>query len=295
MNTIMDRKPTTTDVEHVEAILGDFPSAAIESCFLELGIDISYADVPRSFSKYFSVMKALSADLHGQSLVDFGCGLGVFVAQASKLGMQTEGIDVFTEYQGRCFEAAQCVASCISPRPSFPAVLTRLNFLTEEMKRDVDFVTSFGMLEHIYSSQARNTVLMRMMEALKPGGFLILTCGPNRRFPFDIYHYGPKFLFYHCLPVKMRNVYLRIFARNGQNQDPRWLNGMSVSEIKGAIASYGGEVVEQVFPLWVELAKPRLLKNRFVRCIGLTLAKLLTWMGAEPVILIIARKQQQVG
>ena len=287
----MLRKPTLADISTIEALLGEFPAQAIQSSFIERGIDIRAEDIPRSFSKYFSLMTAICGDLRGKVLLDFGCGLAVFVSQASRLGMRAEGLDIFTEYSGRCFEAAQFVASSISssPRPR----LTRLDFVAEEVKRDADFVTSFGMLEHIHGVGARDVVLGKMMDALRPGGHLILTCGPNKRFPFDLHHYGPKFVLYHCLPGQLKAVYLRIFAKRSQNMDPTWLNGLSVSEIERSIVFHGGEAVEQVFPLWIELAKTRFLKSSLVRRLAVSIANVLTWMEAEPVIILIARRKAQ--
>ena len=287
----MLRKPTLADVSTIEALLGDFPAQRIQSLFTEQGIDIRADDVPRSFSKYFGLMKVMSGDLRGKVLLDFGCGLGVFVSQASSLGMRAEGLDMFTEYSGRCLEAAQHVTSCISAANR--ARFTKLDFVAEEVNRDADFVTSFGMLEHIHGAGARDRVVKKMMRALRPGGHLILTCGPNRRFPFDLHHYGPKFVFYHCLPVHLRGVYLRMFARKDQNMDPKWLNGMSVSEIKRSIVSHGGEAIEQVFPLWIELAKTRFLNGTVVRGLAVTFANLLTYMQAEPVIILVARRRMQ--
>lgn len=284
------KKPTLVDVSIIEALLGEFPAQNIESLLTEHGINIRAEDVPRSFSKYFSVMKAISGDLRGKTLLDFGCGLGVFVSQASRLGMRAEGLDIFTEYGGRCLEAAQYVISCISVTPPR---LTQLDFVAEDVNREADFVTSFGMLEHIHGAGARNLVMKKMMQALRPGGHLILTCGPNRRFPFDLHHYGPKFLFYHCLPIKLRDAYLQFFAKTCQNMDPRWLNGMSVSEIKQSIVSHGGEAVEQVLPLWIELAKTRYLKSTVIRRLAVSFANLLTRMQAEPVIILVAKKKVQ--
>jgi len=282
-------KPTLTDVSTIEALVGDFPAQKIQSLFTEHGIDIRVEDVPRSFSKYFSLMKVISGDLRGKTLVDFGCGLGVFVSQASRLGIRAEGLDVFTEYWGRCLEAAQYVTSCISALP-FPR-FTQLDFVAEEVNRDADFVTSFGMLEHIYGAEARDVVVKKMMRALRPGGHVILTCGPNKRFPVDISHYGPKFLFYHCLPVTLRGIYLRMFAKKGENKDPRWLNGMSVPEIKRSIVAHGGEAVEQVFPLWIALARTPLLNNRIIYWLAVLVANLLTQMQAEPVIILLAKRK----
>jgi SAM-dependent methyltransferase len=287
--SVFNKTLTRADVEEIEASIGPFPSQAIETLLNQYGIDISAKNIPSSFPKYFALMAVLCSGLQEKKLLDFGCGLGVFVAQASRLGMKAEGIDIFTEYEGRCLDAAWCVSSCISPTGS--PQLTQMDFLTEDVDREADFVTSFGMLEHIHGTQNRDLVVMKMMKAVMPGGYLILTCGPNKRFPFDLHHYGPKFLFYHCLPVKLRGIYLWIFGKKGQNQDPRWLNGMSVSEIKQSIVAHAGEAVEQIFPLWIELARTRVLKKTAIRRVASAIAYLLARMQAEPVIIIIARKK----
>ena len=281
-------KPTLSDVKRIERLLGIFPSLLIEQALLEKQINIHSDDIPKSFAKYFALLSAYSCGkLEGKSLVDFGCGLGVFVSQASKLGMKSEGIDNFHEYDGRCYDAAEIISNCISEN-ALP-VLTVLDFLNMELNRQVDFVSSFGMLEHIYGQSSRDLIIKKMMNALKSGGYLILTCGPNKRFPIDLYHYGPTFLFYHCLPVKLREWYLRLFGK-GLNQNPKWLNGMDINEISGSILSYGGGKIKQLYPLWVEISNSRVLNISLFRLLALTSVKILAKIKAEPVIILIAQK-----
>ncbi len=283
-------EPTLPEVRQMEAVLGEFPFSKIKSRFEDAAIKIDLDKVPRRFEKYLSVMKAVAGGtLAGKSLVDFGCGLGIFVAQAARLGMNAEGIDIFSEYGGHCREAMSHIACCIAadcqPRS------TLLDFMNNEVCRQVDFVTSFGMLEHIHGAANRDLIIRRMMQALKPGGYFILTCGPNKRFPIDLHHYGPKFVFYHCLPVRIRRLYVQLFARRGQNLDPSWLNGMSVNEIRAAIIENGGSNIEALFPLWIRLGRHRLLNWPLVRQAAVAAAKLLCSLGAEPVIILIAQKQ----
>lgn len=288
-NMVVTKKPSIRDIESISERLGPFPASAIESHFKEKGIGIAVDAIPKGFEKYLGLMQSVAVDLREKNLVDFGCGLGVFVAQASRLGMRAEGLDIFAEYGGECLNAAQCIVSSISPA-STPK-LTRVDFLAEAVDRNADFVTSFGMLEHIHGREARRDVIGKMMNALRPGGHLILTCGPNRRFPIDLHHYGPAFVFYHWLSVGQRRLYLRLFARPGQNRDPKWLNGLTVAEVRDSIFASGGEAVEQVFPLWVELARSNLLRNRVIRRICVAIARFFTRIEAEPVILVVARKR----
>ena len=287
-NMVVTKKPSIRDIENISERLGPFPASAIESRFKEKTIGIVVDAIPNRFEKYLGLMQSIAGDLRGKSLVDFGCGLSVFVAQASRLGMHAEGLDIFTEYGGDCLNAAQCIVSSISPA-STPK-LTKLDFLAEAVDRNADFVTSFGMLEHIHGFETRRDVIGKMMNALRPGGHLILTCGPNRRFPIDLHHYGPTFIFYHWLSVGQRGLYLRLFARTDQNRDPKWLNGLTVAEVRDSIIASGGAAVEQVFPLWVELARSKLLRNRAIRWMCVAMARFLARIEAEPVILVVARK-----
>lgn len=283
------QKVSVRDVERVERVLGEFPIDAISAAIGRAGIRLDVGEIPRRFAKYFAVMTALANDqLEGKLLVDFGCGLGVFVSQASALGMTAEGIDVFVEYGGRCLEAAKLISDLVAA--SAPPMLTELDFLAEDVIRDADFVTSFGMLEHIHGEANQEAVIGKMMRALKPGGHLILTCGPNKRFPIDFHHYGPSFLFYHCLPVSVRGAYLRMFARTGQNRNPRWLNGMSVAHIERAIRKHGGVSVEAGFPLWVSMSQDRRMQLPGLRQLASIVSISLAKLKAEPVIIMVARK-----
>ena len=66
----------------------------------------------------------------------------------------------FHEYDGRCYDAAEIISNCISEN-ALP-VLTVLDFLNMELNRQVDFVSSFGMLEHIYGQSSRDLIIKKM-------------------------------------------------------------------------------------------------------------------------------------
>ena len=174
--------------DDLNEVIGDFPETDIKRCLANRGVAIDINHIPKSFIKYFTLISAnCGNNLAGKSLVDFGCGLGVFVAQAEKLGMKAERLDVFQEYNGQCLPAARGISKCISPNSS--PIFSTVDLVFAEISRSADFVTSFGVLEHILGVQARNRFLGNMMNCLRPGGLLILTCGPNRRFPIDLFHY----------------------------------------------------------------------------------------------------------
>ncbi len=285
--------------------LGPFPSEEIKK--LDGSALGKIRELPSNFEKYFSLMSIL-ADPHGQDttplserrVLDFGCGLGVFIAQAHRLGMESKGVDTFDEYGGSYHLAESVVRTVIGETQSTAqAQLFKLDLLDEASTNrlnqmgEFDFTTSFGMLEHIHGCVNQELILKHMMSTLKPGGWLILTCGPNARFPVDLFHYGPIYPFYHQLPVSLRGVYAKLLFAKPLNQDPKWLNGMDVGWISRQLYKHGASDVMRLFPQWVEASDwfgslPSLAKAFVRRSLGL-----LQVLEAEPVIIMVARKREQ--
>ena len=282
-------------IEAIDASIPNFPSDTIKTCFKCNRVLIEDIDsIPARFSKYFAVMTTLAdGNLTGKHLLDVGAGLGVFISQAKCLGMIPTGIDIFIEYQGTCHQGAKCIFQAYghSLEDAQQAFVSHDISKCPAPGQKFDFVTSFGMLEHIYGEDTRRFVVHNMVKSVAPGGSLILTCGPNKYFPIDLHHYGPKFVFYHCLPLWARQVYLRAFAKPGQCMDPKWLNGMKVTEIKKHILESEPDMhIVQAFPLWVRLANSRWWRLRGVCRVVTGIARLLTTINIEPVIILVATK-----
>lgn len=286
---------TSSDIDAINKAIPDFPSDKLRRLFNKYNVPIYDVDqIPKSFSKYFAVMNWLAGgNLKGKSLLDVGSGLGVFVSQGKLLGMNSTGIDIFIEYQGACQQGAMCVYEAYGN--SFDNA--QRAFISHDItecpapRGKYDFVTSFGMLEHIYGKEKRQNVIHNMMKSLAKGGSLILTCGPNEYFPIDLHHYGPKFVLYHCLPLWARGFYLRAFAKSGQCMDPKWLNGMRVAEIKRHILEVEPDAcIAQAFPLWVSLANSRWMQRFGIRRVVTGVAAFLSMLNMEPVIILVVTK-----
>jgi 2-polyprenyl-3-methyl-5-hydroxy-6-metoxy-1,4-benzoquinol methylase len=280
-------------IDAIKASLPDFPEEQIRECFQHNEVIVNEA-IPSDFSKYFAIMNALAGgNIQGKRLLDIGAGLGAFVSQAKCLGMTPTGIDLFTPYHGACYQGAMCVFQAYghSIEDAQRALVNQDATEMTSLENKFDFVTSIGMLEHVYGTETRKRIVQNMMKSLVPGGSLLLVCGPNKYFPFDLHHYGPKFFAYHCLPLYLKPYYLKLFAKKGQCVDPKWLNGIKVSEIIQSIVQiYPNTKIVQGFPLWVRLARSKLLQKNFVRRLVCLLAKLLSVFKMEPVIIIIATK-----
>jgi 2-polyprenyl-3-methyl-5-hydroxy-6-metoxy-1,4-benzoquinol methylase len=291
VDSIMDM--SFKSIDNINAVLPEFPSAQIEKLFKRNNVLLDDVNkIPKEFSKYFAVMSDLAGgNIRGKRLLDVGTGLGVFISQAKCLGMIPTGIDLFTEYHDTCYRGAMCVFQAYghSIEDAQQALVKQdmTNFVASENK--FDFITSFGMLEHIHSAAIRKRIIQNMMKSLAPAGSLLLVCGPNKYFPFDLYHYGPKFLFYHCIPLLLKKYYLKAFAKSNQRMDPKWLNGIKVSEILQSIAQIDSNAnIVQGFPLWVRLARSKWLQWNPVRSFFTALSELLSGLRMEPVIIIIA-------
>jgi hypothetical protein len=157
------------------------------------------------------------------------------------------------------------------------------------------------MLEHIPDKAARVKAVQNMVRALKPGGTLLLECAPNVRLPVDLFHYGPKYPFYHVLPDRVKRVYMRHIIRprrpdlNEVQCDPKFLSGVSVGDVKAAIRSIdpSAEIV-QAFPLLTRIAVSNSwLRRRRARTAVGVLSRLLVRLEMEPLLLIIASRSSR--
>ena len=277
-------------LDRIISTLGPFPIERILNKWATSGLQPP-AEVPHRFEKLFYLLELLSPAhaIAGRSVVDFGCGLSVFVSQAAQLGMTSMGIDTFEEYGGRCQDLAEGVIDTVCQSDNKPT-LVRADLLRDHVpgSGSFDFATSMGMMEHIFGRDMRESIIRKMMQTLRPGGWLILICGPNQRFPIDFFHYGPRFPFLHQLPVSVRRSYFEFFAGK-RNRDPLWLSGMRVDELEAAIQSSGGDGVYQLFPLWAHLVRDPRLKRVKEAYIGV--AEILSRFKAEPVIVLAAQKR----
>lgn len=251
--------------------------------------------IPQNFIKYFSIISAFAHNkLEGKTLLDVGCGLGILLAQAKSLGIEPKGIDIFVEYENNCYSMATEILKHYGISEVESKTLLQYSDITNLDKsffNKFDYAVSIGMLEHISGKNARDNVICNIFKSLKSGGYMLLVCGPNKYFPVDLHHYGPKFIFYHTFPDYIKKYYLKFFGKPEFGTDPTWLNGIRVNEIEKAIkiVDKNAEIM-QAFPLLFQIGlKREWMKNSVVNKTIMMFSKLLTKMKIEPVIFIIAR------
>jgi SAM-dependent methyltransferase len=257
--------------------------------------------VPMGFTKHFAIMHAIcGGDLAARTILDIGCGGGGCMAQAYGLGMLPTGIDIYGG-QAESRNAAQRLLSAYGMSSEHIETSVRYGDITQplgDLAASFDFTISLGMLEHIPDTRLRQSAVMNMMRALKPGGVMILLCGPNRWCPVDIAHYGPRFPFYHWLPNPVKARYMRYFIRprrpdlNDVQAAPEFLSGVRVSEIITAITQVEPDAtIVHAFPLLTRVAVTRAwLRRRSIQALVGGASRALTRFGLEPSIVILAQR-----
>jgi 2-polyprenyl-3-methyl-5-hydroxy-6-metoxy-1,4-benzoquinol methylase len=256
---------------------------------------------PMAFTKIFTIIAAVShGDVRAKTMLDVGCGGGGFMAQSLRLGMMPIGIDIYSG-QGHSRAIAERLLEAAGMPPASVARSVRnadITCLPRELEGGFDFVVSLGMLEHVPVRQERIAAVQNMVRALKPGGTLILECAPNSRLPLDLFHFGPRYPLYHLLPDTIKRIYLERIIRprrpdlNEVQRDPRFLSGVSVTDITKAIRAIDVDaVIVQAFPLVTRLAVSRawLRRRRAQQVVG-AISRLLVRAKMEPLILIVASR-----
>ncbi|WP_320671647.1 SAM-dependent methyltransferase [Patulibacter defluvii] len=258
--------------------------------------------VPLNFTKCFAILEATGGgSLEGRSILDIGCGGGGFVTQARSLGMRPVGIDIYSG-QAHSRAAAEGLLRAHGVPEEDLAGIVREGDITEpvgDLADRFDFAISIGMLEHIPEADARRRAVENMIRVLKPGGTLLLVCGPNRRMPFDLFHYGPRFPFYHQLPARLKAPYMRRLIKprrpdlNEVQTATDFLTGVTIGEIERAIRTVSPAAdVAQAFPTFVRMAVTRSWLRRPAVQTGVqALSRALVRAKAEPLILIVATRR----
>ncbi len=101
------------------------------------------------------------------SILENGCGVGMYVEQLSRLGGRVIGLEYDSE---RASEAAQ------GSSPIVNAACEDLPFNSESF----DLILSHEVIEHVQDDRA---AVEEMVRVLKPHGRIALFC-PNRGYPF---------------------------------------------------------------------------------------------------------------
>lgn len=258
-------------------------------------------DAPLNFVKLFTIMEAIAGgDLSGRSVLDVGCGGGGFMAQALALGMQPTGIDIYSgQAHGRAvaervLQAAGMPQHEVADHVIDASITAPLNGLADRF----DFVISVGMLEHVPEASDRIAAVSNMIRALAPGGTMLLECAPNARFPLDLFHYGPRYPFYHQLPIRVKRTYMDRVIKprrpdlNEVQSAPNFLTGVSVSEIHQAVRDVDPNAdVVQGFPFFTQLSvTTSALRRPYVQALATGVGRALTAVRMEPVVYTLARR-----
>ncbi|MFZ4857098.1 MAG: class I SAM-dependent methyltransferase [Desulfuromonadaceae bacterium] len=123
-------------------------------------------------------------------VLEVGCGVGTMVEELNGLHFDAYGVDIYEllPFWKRLNRNQDRFAV-------IDAINTRLPFENEEM----DFVYSFGVIEHVGHDgypimphnchEVRKKWLLELLRVVRKGGSLLIG-GPSRRFPFDTWHAG---------------------------------------------------------------------------------------------------------
>jgi ubiquinone/menaquinone biosynthesis C-methylase UbiE len=188
-------------------------------------------EIKKQDLKHYLTMLNLLNPEPGKKLLDVGCGKGVFLFLASKMGLQTYGIDISK------------VAVDIARRVSHTSDI-RVG-LGEELPWDdnfFDYVTCLGSLEH-FLDPAKG--VKEMARVLKPDGRALILV-PNSFFIGHIYmawRYGIP-------PDSGGQIFSERFGTRKEWQELIEGNGLKVEKVK----AYNGYFSSPKVSFWVNLA-----------------------------------------
>jgi SAM-dependent methyltransferase len=101
------------------------------------------------------------------TILDIGCGIGLFLEEARRRGWEAQGVEVSSEAAGYAKE-----------KLNLEVLVGRAEEVTFP-RESVDVATLWHLLEHL---EKPLTVLQGLQEALRPGGLLVVET-PNARDP----------------------------------------------------------------------------------------------------------------
>jgi len=119
--------------------------------------------------------------LQGRTILDVGCGLGLYVQRLNDLSDDVHGVDIDPEKVAQASETLANIRQGSAESLPFPDA-------------SFDVVFSNEVIEHVQDDQAAIDEAFRV---LAPGGYLVVFC-PNRGYPFEthgfcwrgVYHFG---------------------------------------------------------------------------------------------------------
>lgn len=191
-------------------------------------------DVERRIDAIFDVLLG-GIDLAGRSLLDAGCGTGLFSARACQRGAKVTALDIGP----RLLEQV---------RRKCGARTVRGDVLDLKFRDGAfDVVVSSECIEH---TRDPRKAVHEMIRVCRPGGLIAITC-PNH--------------FWYWLCAVANRLHLRPYE--GLESWPRW------SELKGWVEETGARILEMrgihLFPFQIAALQPALkFLDRFGRSLG---------------------------
>jgi SAM-dependent methyltransferase len=156
------------------------------------------------------------------SILDDGCGVGMYVEHLARFGGTVHGLEYDFERAREASTRSPAILNAASELLPFPHTL-------------FDLILSHEVLEHVQDDRG---AIEAMVRVLKPGGRILLFC-PNRGYPFEThgiywkekYYFGNK-LFINYLPRTWRNrlaPHVRVYSRRDLE---RLFDGLPVTFIE---------------------------------------------------------------
>ncbi len=161
----------------------------------------------------------------GGSVLENGCGVGMYVQKLSGFGGRVIGLEYDLE---RAAEAGASSNEIINAAGEFIPLPASA----------FDLILSHEVLEHVQNDRA---AVCEMIRVLKPGGRAVIFC-PNRGYPFEThgvfwkgkYYFGNK-LFINYLPRTLRDKlapHVKVYSTNDMK---KLFNGLNVKFIERTI------------------------------------------------------------
>jgi SAM-dependent methyltransferase len=270
-------------VDHISG----YPSTVSRSDTVEFSSNSSeYAEIQKAENdrKTDTWLLPLIEKLGAQRVLDAGCGVGQTVERLIKHGVDAHGFDLvenvkYWERFGRPHDR-YVVTAPIDP-------------ILPYEDGCFDFVFSFGVIEHVGTSDGDTTRLAdydeirrrwvaSLLRVVKPGGYLLLA-GPNKNFPIDVAHRPDSAAsgFEKWLALKLKLTVHKPFGKNflWSYDDVSRYVGNSVKSIQGLSINdfiYFGRVPKPI----------RLLTEFYVRKLPSALLK----TGCNPWVVALVKK-----
>lgn len=244
------------------------------------------------------ILEKYAGKLEQKKILNVGCGSGGMEVALSRKGAKPVGLDI----DSISIEIAELRKSiCSSDQIEYVVGDgTHINF----KDNCFDLVLSTGVFEHIPVARQKS-FLMEQMRVLKPGGYILIGCSPNKWFPYDMHfelpfvNWMPGFLKYHYIKI-FRPYYIHRIATTN-NTSFKLINNIIGNNIDRSYKCYIDIMKYNINILPVKDKQPtdklmyniNVISERFhLNSIIIIIAKILSRLSMEMSIWVIARKNR---